>query len=172
MNIVYHIAASVRFDDSLKYAILLNTRGTRELVSLALEMKNLTLFAHVSTAYANTQTKVIEEKLYPPQADWRKTIEIAEQVDSYTLDLLTNKYLGCQPNTYTFTKHLAEHVVNDMCTGRIPAVIIRPSVGKVKKQNTIEYLICIIFHPNLQNFSTQTNVNSISHDKNIFGAAI
>lgn len=41
VSVIYHVAASVRFDDHLKKALLLNTRGTRELAQLALESKNL-----------------------------------------------------------------------------------------------------------------------------------
>lgn len=39
--------------------------------------------------------------------------------------------MGSFPNTYTFTKRLAEQVVNDY-VGTIPAVIFRPSIGEIK----------------------------------------
>lgn len=39
VHIVYHLAATVRFDEPLSDALLLNTRGTRELVDLATKMK-------------------------------------------------------------------------------------------------------------------------------------
>ncbi|KAJ8973655.1 hypothetical protein NQ317_002929 [Molorchus minor] len=65
-----HAAASVRFDDFLKDAILLNTRGTRDVANLALEMENLAAFMHISTTYCNTDKQVVEEKIYPPHADW------------------------------------------------------------------------------------------------------
>jgi len=58
VNIVYHAAASVRFDDTLKDAIFLNTRGTREVAKLALETKNLEVFVHVSTTYCHTDKQV------------------------------------------------------------------------------------------------------------------
>lgn len=32
------------------------------------------------------------------------------------------------PNTYTFTKSVAEHIVVDMCKGKIPVKICRPSI--------------------------------------------
>lgn len=130
VNIVYHTAASVRFDDSLRDAILLNARGTRETVLLAHEMKKLDMFVHVSTTYCNTDRKVVDEQLYPPHADWRTAIKIAEEIDPQALEVLTMKFLGKQPNTYTFSKSLAEHVVCDLCKGKIPAMVIRPSVGK------------------------------------------
>lgn len=41
VTIIIHGAASVRFNDSLKYAIFVNTRATRDTCILAQSMKNL-----------------------------------------------------------------------------------------------------------------------------------
>lgn len=41
VQIVYHAAATIRFDEALKKAVLLNTRGTKLVLDLAKEMKNL-----------------------------------------------------------------------------------------------------------------------------------
>lgn len=41
VQIVYHAAATIRFDESLKKAVLLNTRGTKFVLELAKEIKNL-----------------------------------------------------------------------------------------------------------------------------------
>lgn len=41
VSIVFHTAASVRFDDPLHEAIKINVRGTREVVNLTKEMKNI-----------------------------------------------------------------------------------------------------------------------------------
>ncbi|XP_066153901.1 putative fatty acyl-CoA reductase CG5065 [Euwallacea fornicatus] len=128
VNIIYHVAASVRFDDPLKDAIFMNTRGTREAVHLAEEVENLDVFLHVSTTYSHTDKEVIEEKMYPPIADWRETIKTAENTDSHILNVFTPHFINPFPNTYTFTKRLAENVVYDLCNGRIPAVIVRPSI--------------------------------------------
>lgn len=111
----------------------MNTRGAREMCTLALEMKHLSVFVHVSTTYCNTNRKVIDEKLYPAHACWRTAIRMAEEVDRDVVDVMTAKYLGELPNTYTFTKQLAEHVVNDMCGGKVPLVVFRPSIGKFFK---------------------------------------
>lgn len=40
VNVFYHNAASIRFDDSLRNAVRMNTRGTREACKLALKMKH------------------------------------------------------------------------------------------------------------------------------------
>lgn len=41
VTIIYHCAATVRFDEVLKKAVLLNTRGTKLMVELAKECKVL-----------------------------------------------------------------------------------------------------------------------------------
>lgn len=39
------------------------------------------------------------------------------------------RYSSFQPNTYTFTKSLAEHVANDY-KDQLPILIYRPSIGR------------------------------------------
>lgn len=41
VSVIFHAAASVRFDDPIQEAIIINTRSTREVVALAKEMKNI-----------------------------------------------------------------------------------------------------------------------------------
>ncbi|XP_050513716.1 putative fatty acyl-CoA reductase CG5065 isoform X2 [Diabrotica virgifera virgifera] len=145
VNIIYHSAASVRFDDFLKDAIILNVRGTREVAKLALDLKNISIFVHISTAYSNCDKLVVEEKLYPALANWRDAIKIAEECDPKTLEVLSQKYISPLPNTYTFAKSLGEHVINELCQGKIPVVITRPSVGIIRiiyggKDAVVDYI--------------------------------
>jgi fatty acyl-CoA reductase len=41
VSIIFHCAATVRFDDTLKNSVITNTRGTREMMVLASSMKEL-----------------------------------------------------------------------------------------------------------------------------------
>lgn len=41
VNLIYHVAASVRFDDPLTDAVIMNIRGTREVCTLSLDAKHL-----------------------------------------------------------------------------------------------------------------------------------
>lgn len=127
VSVVFHSAASVRFDDALKDAILLNTRGTVEVLKFAEKLKSIRVVLHVSTTYCNPDKKVVEEMIYPPKCGWRDAIKVAENVDEYTLNALTQKYTNCEPNTYTFTKGLSEQAVKDY-SDRLPVVIFRPSI--------------------------------------------
>ncbi|XP_076643125.1 putative fatty acyl-CoA reductase CG5065 [Halictus rubicundus] len=127
VNIVYHCAATVRFDELLKRAVLLNTRGTKQMLDLAKEMKNLKLFAHMSTAYCHLEEKVLGEKPYPPPADPHKIIKCVEWMDDEVVEAMTDKILGDLPNTYAFTKALSEGLVEEAMP-HIPAIILRPSI--------------------------------------------
>lgn len=127
ISIVYHAAATVRFDELLKRAVLLNTRGTRNMLDLAKEMKNLEMFAHISTAYCHLEEKILGEKPYPPPADPHKIIKCVEWMDDDVVEAMTDKILGNLPNTYAFTKALSEGLVEESMTV-IPSIILRPSI--------------------------------------------
>lgn len=49
VSFIYHCAATIRFDEQLKKAVLLNTRGTRDILKLAKECKKLDV-----TVFSNT----------------------------------------------------------------------------------------------------------------------
>lgn len=61
VEIIYHAAADVRFDENLKEAIEINVRGTKEVVELAQRTKNLNVFIYVSTAFSTTSFDVKEK---------------------------------------------------------------------------------------------------------------
>lgn len=88
---IFHCAASVRFDDPLKDAILMNTRGTREVCKLAMEMQNLKSLVHVSTTFIQPKTYFADEIFYPADFDWKKFVEIAEKFDHETINCLEKK---------------------------------------------------------------------------------
>ncbi|XP_066990929.2 putative fatty acyl-CoA reductase CG5065 isoform X2 [Anabrus simplex] len=127
VSFVFHLAANSHLEDPLQKAVLVNSRGTRETVSLALGMKKLKAFVHVSTVFSNADHFVVEEKLYPAHGDWRTIIQAAEMLDPPTFNILTKKLLGRLHNTHIFSKSLAEHVINDF-KENLPVIIIRPSI--------------------------------------------
>ncbi|CAK9805522.1 Putative fatty acyl-CoA reductase CG5065 [Anthophora quadrimaculata] len=127
VSIIFHNAANVRFHENLRKDIFSNTRSTRDLCNLAKTMKNLVAFVHVSTAFSQSDKPVIEEIVYPPPADWKDTIAMVESLDEETLQTFSRKYLGTMPNTYTFSKRLAEQVVTDYSKD-LPCVLFRPTI--------------------------------------------
>ncbi|XP_006004393.1 fatty acyl-CoA reductase 1 isoform X2 [Latimeria chalumnae] len=127
INIVFHCAATVRFNEPLKDAMQLNVMGTQKILALAHRMKKLEVFIHVSTAYANCNRKHIEEIIYPPPVDPKKLIDSLEWMDDSLINDITPKLIGERPNTYTYTKALAESVVQQE-GGNLNIAIIRPSI--------------------------------------------
>lgn len=128
VSIVFHSAASIRFDDPLKYAVLMNTRGTREVLRLCETFSELKAVMYISTAYSNCNISEIEEKVYPGLADWKKTIEICEKMgDSDNISILCPHFISFMPNTYAFSKQLAESVVEHY-KDKLPITIVRPSI--------------------------------------------
>lgn len=127
VNIVIHSAATLDFQASLKPTVLINLLGTRRVMQLCQEMKNLTAMVHISSAYVNSFLLETEEKLYPAPDDAERVIELATSKDEDELSALTPGLIKDHPNTYTFTKHLAEHEVNK-CAAKFPCGIVRPSM--------------------------------------------
>ncbi|XP_077287224.1 uncharacterized protein LOC143911993 [Arctopsyche grandis] len=127
VSIVFHIACSVRFDDPLKKAIFINLRGTKYIMDIAENMKNLKVMLYISTTFCNTDKKEVEEKVYLSNFNWRDMIKLAETCDDHTLNILTKKILDKQPNTYTYTKFLAENLIYDY-SKHLPCAIFRPSI--------------------------------------------
>ncbi|XP_044763439.1 putative fatty acyl-CoA reductase CG5065 [Coccinella septempunctata] len=123
----YHSAATTRFDDTMKYAVTMNTRGTKFALDLAHQCKKLKCFIHVSTAYVNPLQDVLDEKYYPPPANPYEVLNSINWIKEDAMGNFTKQLLGDIPNTYTFTKALAEALVYDQME-KLPAIVVRPSV--------------------------------------------
>lgn len=54
-------------------------------------------------------------------------IEICDSLDKESIELLEERILKIHPNTYTFTKNLAEQIVSSNSTN-FPVAIVRPSI--------------------------------------------
>ncbi|KAI8117470.1 putative fatty acyl-CoA reductase [Lucilia cuprina] len=127
VSIVYHCAATVRFDEPLRQAVFMNTRGTKYMLELAAKLKNLSFFAYVSTAYCHLHVKTLYEKPYDPPADPHKVMNACEWLSDEEVGMIEKKILGDIPNTYAYTKSLAEALVVEKFD-ELPAVILRPSI--------------------------------------------
>lgn len=127
VSVIFHVAANVRFHQNLQMDVISNVRSTRDICQLGLEMKNLVSLVHVSTAYSQCDKPVTDEIPYPSVVNWEDIIRIAENVDESVIQTFSSKYVGNMPNTYTFSKRLAEGVVQDYAK-KLPCVIVRPSI--------------------------------------------
>ncbi|XP_043521445.1 fatty acyl-CoA reductase 1-like isoform X2 [Frieseomelitta varia] len=127
VNIVFHVAATVSFNQSLADAVNTNAKGTSRVIDLCKELKNIICFIHVSTAYSNAHLPEIEEKVYTTSWKPSTVIDILDKQDKNSIALLEESILKIHPNTYTFTKNLAEQIVFNDCKS-FPTAIVRPSI--------------------------------------------
>lgn len=112
-------------------AIQHNVLGAKALADLAERMLHLESYVHVSTAFSFCERMNVEEKLYPMKYDPEALINLLETTDDETiLNKLEPILLENRPNTYTFTKALAEHMIHRRAVSgpRLPATIGRPGI--------------------------------------------
>ncbi|XP_060533075.1 fatty acyl-CoA reductase wat-like [Cylas formicarius] len=146
ISVIFHVAATVRFDEKLKTAAAINVRSVRDLLKLSKEMVNLKAFMYVSTLYANCPELTIEEKIYQSPIDGDKLILMAENLPDNVLNDVTNALLGKYPNTYTFTKQISENVISK--TGQnLPVGIFRPAIVVSTYKEPIEAWISNLYGP-------------------------
>ncbi|CAB3257592.1 unnamed protein product [Arctia plantaginis] len=131
VNIIFHVAATVNFEEPLRKATLTNIRGTREALDLAKSCKNLIKFVHVSTAFSfatkDRINKDVEEKFYTCPVPPATMISLAESAEESRLDNITKELIEGWPNTYTFTKCIAEELIRTTAEN-LPICIVRPAI--------------------------------------------
>ncbi|XP_055839875.1 putative fatty acyl-CoA reductase CG5065 [Episyrphus balteatus] len=127
VSVVFHSAATVKFDEKLKLSVTINMLGTKRLVELCHRMKSLDALIHVSTAYCNCDRTDVSEIIYDPPYNPDDIISLINWLPEDMLDKLTPSLIGKRPNTYTFTKALAEHMLLQEA-GNLPVAIVRPSI--------------------------------------------
>nr|WKE35581.1 alcohol forming fatty acyl CoA reductase [Paurocephala sauteri] len=127
VDIVINGAATVRFDEHIKLAIQINVMAVQSMLKLARDMKKLKAFVHVSTAYGHCPRLDIDEQFYPIPVKYENIIKLVHETDEDTLTEMTPKILNEWPNTYTFTKALAEDVVKFEGKG-LPLAVCRPGI--------------------------------------------
>ncbi|CAH2056159.1 unnamed protein product, partial [Iphiclides podalirius] len=131
VNVIFHMAANVRFDVELKAALLSNTRGTREALRLAADCTQLRAFVYVSTAYSHaTRDRIngtVSERFYESPAPPDAIIKLAETLPVEKLNAMTPTLTSGWPNTYTFSKAIAEEIVLNNSTD-LPICVVRPAI--------------------------------------------
>lgn len=93
------------------------------------EFLTFQMFVYVSTCYCHLKEKVLFEKSYPPPKDPHKIIKLVENLTTEEAEKHREEVLDFYPNTYAFTKALAEGLVNEARDKRnLKALLIRPSI--------------------------------------------
>lgn len=124
---VLHTAANVSFGIPLPEATRSNVTTSLHLLDLARECSSLQRMAFVSTAYVTPHQgdgAAIAPGLVPLPAPAEDLYREIQNGTASETDLLAR---SGQPNTYTLTKLLAEHLLLAR-RGEVPLTILRPSV--------------------------------------------
>lgn len=127
VSVVFHSAATIKFNETLRQAVEMNMEGTRKVLKLCHEMKNLQAVVHVSTAYCNCDCKKLDERIYPSHIHPQDIISCTKWMEESMLAALTPQLLRAKPNTYVLAKFLSESLVAEEC-GDLPVAIVRPSI--------------------------------------------
>lgn len=127
-NLVFHVAASLKLEATLRPNILMNLTGTKYVIDLAKLMPKHILTVHFSTGFCCCDEEILEEKII----DWADKPEdlmrCAEWMTDDAMAAMQKSVMGVQPNTYTYTKRLAEIYLRDEYAKGFPCVIVRPSI--------------------------------------------
>ncbi|XP_001946150.2 fatty acyl-CoA reductase wat [Acyrthosiphon pisum] len=121
VNFVFHCAATIKFNENLQIATRINIQGTDNILTLATMMKNLKGLVHVSTAYSHCPRNVIKEEFYPTPITAKELKNMSK--DEISCPNILNNW----PNTYTFTKAIAENLMSSN-DNQLPISIFRPSI--------------------------------------------
>ncbi|XP_055904103.1 putative fatty acyl-CoA reductase CG5065 isoform X2 [Eupeodes corollae] len=127
VDIIFHCAANVRFDQPLRPMIEMNVGGTHKMLQLAEKLTNLKVVVHVSTSYCQCNESILEERPYQPPNDPHEILAMVRSLDENALQEVTPRLLKGLPNTYAYSKALAEGLVQSF-NRKFPIVICRPSI--------------------------------------------
>lgn len=134
-EIVFHMAASLKLEATLRFNVEMNLLGTKHAIDVCKQMPNLLLMVHLSTAFCTSdETGTLYERVYDWAHDPKELLRCFEWMDEKTMDQITPNLLGPHPNTYTYTKRLAEILVRSEASS-LPVCIVRPSIGKCHPSN-------------------------------------
>ncbi|XP_033253576.1 fatty acyl-CoA reductase 2-like, partial [Drosophila miranda] len=91
----------------------------------------LEAFVQISTAYSNCVLEHIHEQFYPENftCSVDTALQLKETLSAELLDNMTPALLGKFLNTYSYTKGLAEQVIQGEA-GDLPVFIFRPAISK------------------------------------------
>ncbi|CAG4949105.1 unnamed protein product [Parnassius apollo] len=128
VSVVFHSAATLKFDEPLPTAVQQNVLSVMRMMELCDKLPNIEVFMHVSTGYSNSERTHIEEKVYEPPTTIQQLLALLEVVPPDLLPNITQQYISPKTNTYTFTKAMAEEAVREHGNQKYPIAIFRPTI--------------------------------------------
>lgn len=115
VNVVIHSAATLDFQASLRPTVMINLLGTRQVMELCKDIKNLSSMVHISSAYVNSFLLETEERLYPAPENAEKVIELVKSKSDEELSSLEAGLIKDHPNTYSNKLAFSIQVIFTKC---------------------------------------------------------
>lgn len=103
---------------------------------------------HVSTAYSNCHLDQIDEKFYHYPMSYKQLTAMISELDDRTVEDITPQILGHWPNTYAFTKAMAENYIYENRLS-MPVAVFRPAVVVSTWKEPIQVMHLIVIVTNL-----------------------
>lgn len=129
VSVVFHSAATLKFDEPLNVAVEQNLRSVITLMDICDQLPNMQVLVHVSTAYSNAELTQVEERVYAAPAPLPHLLSLVDVLPPDVLAEITTKLISPKPNTYTFTKAMAESAVAERApSAKYATAIFRPSI--------------------------------------------
>nr|ARD71191.1 fatty acyl reductase [Spodoptera exigua] len=129
VSVVFHSAATLKFDEPLSVAAEQNVRPVLTLMDICDQLPNMQVLVHVSTAYSNAELAEVEERVYPAPVTPEHLLALVDALPASMLQEITPRLIAPKPNTYTFTKAVAESAVSERAvTARYACAIFRPTI--------------------------------------------
>ncbi|XP_055612311.1 fatty acyl-CoA reductase wat-like [Uranotaenia lowii] len=136
VDVVFYLLASVHFNQRLDRALQINLEYARRVYSMPFQ--HLKAVVHVSTMYANSDQRMIEEKIYEEEifGGYQNLKRILDELTPSEIKQITPHILRGLPNTYTFSKKCAELMVQEEF-GDLPFGIFRPPIISSSYQDPV-----------------------------------
>lgn len=116
VDLVFHCAASVKFDAPFPYNFKQNTLGSKYMVDLVKKFKRVDHYIYVSTAFVNCQVNVVEDEIIEFQDDIDVIIDkLLKSKSDAEMEEIAKQYYNGRPNSYILTKALGECCVKKHC---------------------------------------------------------
>jgi len=92
VQIVFHCAATIKFNENLKDAVNCNTTGMWRMIQLALKMKNLQVLSYMSTLFSHCYLPELYEKYYDTGLDAMDIIKKTQTMTDDELNVLEKDF--------------------------------------------------------------------------------
>lgn len=143
VEVVFYCLDDAGFNRPLKEAFQTNVQIGKYVLKWCRSFPNLKSVVYTSTFYSECTKNFVEEKIADdlPFGNYKLCMKMLTGLTSEKCESIRGSMLGDYPNTYTFTKKLAEIMVQKEFAGDLPIAVYRPSVGNY----LIVLNLCILY---------------------------